>query len=152
MKAWHFVGDTLRDGSSIPEDGKWLVYSGPLVLCESGLHASREPFDALQYAPGNTLCYVEIAGEMIQQKDKIVCRKRKIIRRMNAEEMLRYFARMQALSCIHLWDAPDMVLDYLMSGDESMWDDAWAATWAVAGAAARKEFNELVYESFGIKS
>ena len=23
--AWHFVGDTLRDGRSIPPDGEWSV-------------------------------------------------------------------------------------------------------------------------------
>ena len=53
MRAYHFVGSTLRDGSPIPEDGVTLVYSGALKMCRSGLHASIEPFDALCYAPGN---------------------------------------------------------------------------------------------------
>ena len=171
MKAWHFVGDTLRDGSPVPRDGVWLKYKGPLVMCETGLHASLDAFDALQYAPGNVLCRVEVGGEIIKGDDKMVCSQRKIIRRMDATEMLRYFARMQALSVIHLYPngTDDVVFDYLMTGDENLraaawdaaraaaraaavaaaWDAAGAAAWAAAGAAQREYFNHLVNECFG---
>ena len=128
--AWHFVGKTLRDGRPVPKDGKPLIYTGPLVMCQSGLHASRQPFDALQYAPGNTLCYVKCEGAVIEHDDKLVCSQRTIIARVDAEEMLRYFARMQALSVVHLWDAPDVVLDYLMTSEQR-----GAATAALAGTA-----------------
>ncbi len=57
IRAYHFVGDTLRDGRPVPLDGEWLVHEGPAVMCESGLHASRHPYDALRYAPGNVLCH-----------------------------------------------------------------------------------------------
>ena len=117
MRAWHFVGDTLRDGSPIPADGVMLKHDGPLVICESGLHASLHPSDALQYATGNTLCLVECAGKIEHQSDKLVCTERTIIARMDAEQLLRYFARQQALSVLHLWDAPQVVLDYLMGDD-----------------------------------
>src|SRR5688572_29826413 len=137
--AWHFVGKTLLDGTPIPKDGEWLEYKGELRMCESGLHASREPFDALQYAPGATLCLVEVGGEVIEGNDKLVCSRRKIIARMDATELLRYFARMQALSVIHLWDAPEVVCDYLMTGDESLRDAAWGAARAAAWAAACDE-------------
>ena len=53
MKAYHFVGSTLRDGSPIPGDGEWLEHTGEVKICSSGLHASKHPFDALrpwQYA------------------------------------------------------------------------------------------------------
>jgi hypothetical protein len=149
MKAWHFVGNTLRDGTLIPEDGVPLIYHGELKLCESGLHASLHPFDALQYAPGNTLCLVECAGNVLHSDDKLVCSERTIIARMDATKMLRYFARMQALSVIHLYPMrdtgeDDVVLDYLMTGDESLqavaqaaaWDAAQAAAWDAAGDAA----------------
>ena len=135
MQAWHFVGDTLRDGSPVPPDGKWLAHSGKLVLCESGLHASPDPFDALQYAPGPILCLVELGGKIVKDADKYVASRRKILRRMDATELLRYFARMQALSVIHLWDPPDVVLDYLMTGDESIWDAARDAAWDARDAA-----------------
>jgi len=44
---------------------------------------------------------------------------------------------MQALSVVHLWDAPDVVLDYLMTGDKSIRDAAWAAARIAARDAAR---------------
>jgi hypothetical protein len=160
--AWHFVGDKLRDGSPIPADGEWLEYKGELRMCESGLHWSRQPFDALHYAPGETLCLVEVGGDVVEPKtgehtDKGISTKRKIIARMDATELLRYFARMQALSVIHLnEDLPEVVCDYLMTGDESLRAAARAAAWAAAGDAARdaagdaarEHFNQLVYESF----
>ncbi len=168
-KAWHFVGDRLRDGRPVPADGEWLEHKGPLVMCESGLHFSREPFDALQYAPGNVLCLVEVGGEIVETKgdNKGICTRRKIVVRMDAEELLCYFSRMQALSVIHMNEDlcnSEAVCDYLMTGDESLRaaaraaaldaarDAARAAAWDAARAAAwdaaRQYFNGLVYESF----
>ena len=148
IRAWHFVGDTLRDGRPVPQDGVWLEHDGPLVICQSGLHASLDPFDALQYAPGPILCLVECDGDIHHQRDKLVCRRRRIVARRDATEGLRYFARMQALSVIHLWDAPDVVLDYLMTGDEAIRAAASAAAraaaWAAASAAQSKRLRRLI--------
>ena len=176
MIAWHFVGDRLRDGRPVPADGVVLRHELSLKLCRSGLHASLDPFDALQYAPGPVLCMVECSGKIIKSDDKLVCSERTIIKRMDATEMLRYFGRMHALSVVHLWDAPDVVLDYLMTGDESIRDAAedaaedaassaaWAAArnaaadaarnaaadaaWDAARDASRQDFNALVQECF----
>ena len=138
--AWHFVGEKLRDGRPVPDDGVWLEHTGKLILCEEGLHWSREPFDALQYAPGQTLCLVEIGGEIVEKKgdDKGISAKRKIIARMDATELLRYFARMQAISALEYWDTepPEVVCDYLATGDESLRDAAGDAAGAAARAAA----------------
>ena len=174
---WHFLnGDKLRDGTIAPAHGEWLEFKAPLRICESGLHFSKTPFDALKYAPGNTLCLIEWGGEFLHDTDKSVCSRRKIIVRMDAEEMLHYFARMQAVSVLHLWHTkpPEVVCDYLMMGDDNLrdaardaawdaawdaardaardaaWDAAWDAARAAARAAARKDFNELVYECFGL--
>ena len=141
IEAWHFVGSTLRDGRPIPPDGKWLVHTGKVEICATGLHASRRPWHALQYAPGPVLCRVECDGIEAEQDDKLVCRRRRIVQRADITETLRYFARMQALSVIHLYDnPPDVVLDYLMTGDESIrdaaWDAAGAAAWDAEGDAA----------------
>ena len=142
--AWHFVGPTLRDGRPVPADGVTLRHEGKVIPCESGLHASRHPFDALRFAPGETLCLVRCSGIIVPHGDpenKIACSERTILARMDFTEPLRYFARMQALSVIHLWNAPNVVLDYLMTGDESIraaaGDAAWAAAWATAWATAR---------------
>jgi hypothetical protein len=51
--------------------------------------------------------------------------------------MLRYFARTQAMSVAHLWDAPDVVAEFLMTGDESIRAAARAAAWDAACDAAR---------------
>ena len=168
IRAWHFVGKTLRDGSKIPRDGVWLKHPGEIVICLQGLHACRDAFDALLYAPGATLCLVDCDGKIIEQSDKLVCSARRIVQRMDATDMLRYFARMQAVSCIDKWDAPDVACDYLMTGDESIRDAARDAAWAAAWAAARdatwasawdatwnatrKDFNELVAECFGVSA
>src|SRR5688572_20769347 len=120
MRAWHFVGDTLRDGRPVPRDGFKLVHTGKVIPCQEGLHASVHPFDALQFAPGKTLCLVEVGGKIIEHGnpiDKLACSERTIITRMDAEPLLRDFARYCALSVIHQWEPPQVVCDYLMTGD-----------------------------------
>ena len=143
MIYYWFFGDKLRDGRPIPPDGEWLEHDGPLNLCEFGLHASANPFDALQYAPGPWLAMVEIDGAVVHGDDKLCAQRRKIVKRIDATELLRKFARQRALSVIHLWDAPAVVREYLETGDESKraaaWDAAWdaaRAAWVAAGDAA----------------
>jgi hypothetical protein len=143
MKAWHFVSDTLRDGRPVPADGEVLVHEGQLKLCASGLHASKNILDALHYAPGSTICRVEVCGEIIHGNDKLVASERTILWRVSDERILRKFARMCALDVMHLWDAPDIVVQYLKNGDESIRGaardaaDAADAAGSAAGAAAR---------------
>jgi hypothetical protein len=155
MRAWHFLaeGSVMRDGREAPRDGVKLVHTGPVVPCSSGLHASEHPFDALQFSPGPVLCLVECGGIVVPHGspvDKIACSERTIIARMDATPLLRWFARMQALSVAHLLDQPaDVVLDFLMTGDESIraaargaargaaWDAAWDAAWAAYLAMVR---------------
>ena len=153
--AYHFTGKTLRNGDPIPGLGEWLTYSGDVKICQSGLHASRSPWDALQYAPGEYLHQVECDEIFEEQSDKLVCRRRKIIATIDATSLLREFARKRALSVIHLWQAPDVVRRYLETGDEQLraaardaaraaaWDAAWAEFNAMVAAsdAARDEFN-----------
>ena len=151
MNAWHFVGEKLGDGRPIPPDGEWLVHDGELVMCESGLHASVRLIDALIYAPGNTICRVEVDGEILHDDDKLVAEKRKILWRIEGEQVLTAFARWCALQVVHLWDAPDVVIKYLTTGNENTRAAAsdaaryaarsaarsadWAADWAAASDA-----------------
>ena len=147
VQAWHFVGDTLRDGRPVPPDGQILLHPGEPFMCESGLHASLHPFDALNYAPGATLCLVRCGGHILHQDDKLVCTERTIVARMDATPLLRHFARQQALSVVHLWEPPQVVLDFLM-GDDAAWAAARSAAWDAARAAARDDFNSLVTDAF----
>jgi len=114
MKAWHFVGEKLRDGRDVPADGETLVHEGEIKLCQSGLHASVKILDALTYAPGTTICRVSLGGDIIKSHDKVVASERTILWRVDAENVLRQFARQCALDVIHLdaaWAARDAAWD-----------------------------------------
>ena len=169
MKAYHFVKDTLRDGTPIPKDGEWLEVPPPLEMCKRGLHASLHPMDACQYAPGPILCLVECEGEILHQIDKICCSRRKIIARFDATDLLRADARASALSVIDKWKepVPDVVLRYLQTGDEAIRSAAWSAAqsaaesawaarsaaWSAAESAARARLLSSIkarFESLGV--
>ena len=159
--AWHFTADKLRDGSPLSKVGMWEHYEGKLELYKSGLHWSRDPFDALQHAPGANLRRVEIKGDILEQSNKGCSHYRRTVYQFDATELLRYFSRSQALSVIDLYPngTDDVVFDYLMTGDESLraaardavraaaWAAARAAARAAAWAGARKDFNKLIEDT-----
>jgi len=152
VKAYHFTGDTLRDGRPIPPIGEWLEHDGPVVPCASGLHASAHPFDALTYARGNMLHRVDVEGDLVEHGDpvdKVAGRRRRRLATIDAEPLLREFARWCASEVLYLWEAPQVVKDYLATGDEATrpaaraaagaaaaGEAAGAAAWAAAGEAA----------------
>src|SRR5690606_23832545 len=84
------------------------------------------------YAPGPVLCLVEVEGIEAEHEDKLVARRRRIVRRVDLTDDLRAFARQCALDVIHLWEAPDVVRRYLETGDDSLRDAAWDAARDVA--------------------
>ena len=133
---YHFTSNKLRDGRPIPPTNEWLVHEGEVIMCTSGLHASEQPYDALQYAPGHILHRVELDDVIDTQDDKVVARRRKIVATIDAAELLHAFARKQALSVIHLWNCPAITKQYLETGDVSMQCAAWSAARSAAGAAA----------------
>jgi len=135
--AWHFTGNTLRDGSPIPPIGHTLVFPGVIEMCRSGYHWSRTPWEALEYAPGHLLHKVQVSGKIIEGNDKGVSSERTILSTIDATQLLRRFAADQALSVAHLWPMPDVVREYLTGLDESNRDAARAAAWAAARDAAR---------------
>ena len=133
--AYHFTnGYHLRDGQLL-ETGREYVFDGDPVMCESGYHASRHVFDAMENAPGSILSRVECKEITDECDDKLVCRRRRVIATIDATKILQKFARMCALDVIHLWDAPDVVVRYLKTGDESLRDAARSAAWAARSAA-----------------
>jgi hypothetical protein len=121
--AWHFVNGSLRDGRSVPADGVELIHTGQVEMCRSGLHASVRLIDALEFAPGSTICRVRMGDVVQQDADKLVARSRTILWRVDGEPVLREFARDCALDVLHLWATPaipniDVVVEYLLTGDE----------------------------------
>jgi hypothetical protein len=120
MKAYHFTGDKLRNGDPIPPIGEWLVFDGEPQLCVQGLHASIDPYDALTCAPGTLLHKVELGGKIIHSSDKMVATRRKIIASVDTTATLQAFARWCAFQVIDLWDAPQIVRQWLETGDKSL--------------------------------
>jgi hypothetical protein len=120
IRAFHFVGEKLRNGEAIPPNGEWLsVDKSKLKMCEFGLHASEHPFDALNYAPGFTLCLVDIDSKILRQNDKVCAEKRRIVARFDAKELCLKFARDCASDVLHLWNAPQVVKDFLATGENA---------------------------------
>src|SRR5690606_3947902 len=126
-----------------------LKHDGPVVPCESGLHASERAIDALKHAPYGreiVLCRVELAGTILEHGDpvdKLTASERRILWRLDGEatdRVLREFARWSASQVLHLWDAPQAVRAYLGTGDETLREAAGGAAKdalrAAAGAAA----------------
>ena len=93
--AWHFGANDgclnfgCREKVRI---GKWIRAEGELVMCQDGMHASKDVFDALQYAQGPILSHVVCRGEIAEQADKLVCRERKHLWQHDASTELRLFA------------------------------------------------------------
>ena len=84
--------------------------------------------------------------------DKIAGRRRKILATIDAEPLLREFARWCASQVVHLWAAPQVVCDYLATGDDSLRDAARAAARAAEEAAraaweAAREAGEAAREA-----
>ena len=145
---WHFarVGSdgTPRLGYGDNREirvGETLRVEIEPILCEQGLHASARLWDALSYARGErlSLCLVTLGGTVLHDANKSVANERTVVAMLDAgttDKLLRDYARWCALQVIHLWDAPDVVRQYLETGDDSLRSWAWAAAWATARTAA----------------
>jgi len=147
IKAWWFAAKRSLphgDGRRI-RVGRVHLHHSSLVICKSGLHASRKILDALRYATGSVLYRVECSGEIIEEGDKLVCTRRKYLAVMDAEEILHHFARLCALDVMHLWEPPDVVVKYLRTGDKSLRAAARAAAWDAAWDAARAAQNRRLH-------
>jgi len=60
---WHFIRENKKLGyqdDRIVRAGRTYKVDCEPILCESGLHASKEAIDALVYAPGPIICRVEL--------------------------------------------------------------------------------------------
>ena len=89
---WHFTdGLKLRDGQPL-EVGKTYVFDGNPVMCRSGYHASREPVDALQYAPGFQVSVVKCEDITEEQDDKLVCKRRTVVATADARDTILLWA------------------------------------------------------------
>jgi len=142
IKAWYFAAkdNKLRygDNREIVVGGTHKVDGKP-KLCKNGLHASERLIDALSYAPGPILYQVELSGEFDIGGDKVCATERTYIKRINAVDLLREFARKQALINIEkikpYTEVYELIVEYLETGDEALRDAAWSAARDAEAAA-----------------
>lgn len=94
LRGWHFaISERKTRYSNEPIiEGKTLSASGPLCLCENGMHASLDILDALHYAPGPILSLVKLSGFIIRGSDKVCARHRKHLRVVDITPQLQKFA------------------------------------------------------------
>ena len=90
----------------------------------------REQVEAL-WGSRESLTLTEVLDLDIPAKDRVWA-----VTRFLSKEEKRYFARWCALQVIHLWNCPDVVKQYLETGDEGLRDAAWYAAWNAAWNAA----------------
>ena len=97
---WHFCradrkldygdGRQIRTGRTMMAKYERTGFTYP-VMCHAGMHASRNPVDALGYAPGTVCCRVELHGRMQHGTDKAVADYRTVLHMADATETLRAF-------------------------------------------------------------
>ena len=132
---------------------------GKIIPCNYGLHLSKRPIDALQYAESSIIYKVVGSGIIMPHGnpvDKYACSKRKYIAGgVDISVTLRHFARLCALDVIHLWNPPEVVVEYLNTGNEKNRDATWDAArdaardaaWAAARAAARDAASAAAWDA-----
>ena len=180
MKAFYFAKEDKKlryDDNREIIVGETHSVKGEIKICKNGLHASEKLIDALKCAPGCILYLVELSGDMDIGKDQVAAMSRKYLAEFDAADLLREFARKQALINIHkakkYFDSEEdfnIVLSWLNTGNldlkESAEEAAWSAAWSAAESArsaarsaawsavesqyseSMKKFNEQLRELF----
>ena len=88
-----------------------------------------------------------MGGEIIEGEDKLVASRRRILWRMDGDVVLWAFARWCALQVIHLWDTPQVVIDYLRTGDEGLRAVARVVAKGAARSATRSATSPIAREA-----
>ena len=128
---------------------------GEIIPCKYGLHLSKRPIDALQYAQSSVIYKVIGSGIVVPHGnpvDKYACSKRKYVAGgVDISVTLRHFARLCALDVIHPWNPPEVVVEHLKTGNEKNRDAvlvaARGALWAAAGEKQNKRLTRMIMDA-----
>ena len=111
--------------------GKTHIVVGEIIPCKRGLHLSKRLLDALNHAPGPVIYKVRGSGIIVPHGDpvdKYACSERTYLAGgVDISETLRAFACSCALEVVHLWNAPEIVIEYLKTGDRKLRAEAQEA-------------------------
>lgn len=148
MRAYYFATEKrklrYRDNRPIVvgETHTVDITESPLEFCNWGLHASERALDALKYAPGSILYIVKLSGEILTDDDKLCAEKRTYLAELDAAELLREFARKQALINIvkikpycNDDEEYNTIVNYLITGNTQLRSAAESAAESAARSA-----------------
>ena len=150
----------FRDGRVV-RAGETLRVTGIPVLCEHGLHASRQVLDALRYALGPILACVRLSGTITEGDDKLAATARETVWLGDVSAILHRFAcdvaerallaeraagrepdprSWAAITVKKRWLNGEASDAELSEACDAAWDAAWDAensAWGVAAWAAK---------------
>jgi hypothetical protein len=150
IECWHFAAADRRLGygdNRLIEVGAIHIVDVTPKCCAAGLHGSIRAINALDYAAGPIISRVRIWGLIDKQSDKLCGQVREYLAVDDATEELFGFARWCALQVIHFWDAPQVMRQYLETGDESIRAAAWDAARAAMAAARPAAWDAAAWDA-----
>jgi hypothetical protein len=142
MEAWYFCNKReLHEGTPL-EVGRAYTVEGLLKPCNRGPRWSKWALNALRYASGSIICRVRYGGDVLyDDDDNGYSSERTVLWAADVTVLLHEFARWCASQVLPLWDAPAMMREFLVTGDESIRyaarKEAWTDAPTVARVAAR---------------
>ena len=144
-KTLKLINDKIRSesGDMTWELNKWYKETN-ISICNKGFHASRMTVDAMRYVAPDIFAIVEIDGEVIENDDKLVSEKMRIIKAYNwtkpdslrfsifcVKQSMKYFNRKKFPDiwniCLNSIKAIDAVL--LNDNDQTKSAARTAASW-----------------------
>ena len=117
--------------------GETVTYDGKPELCETGLHASVRPEDAVGYRSDGVLTLVEIGGEVVVGNDKVCGQTRKT---------LCFFPEYDKVRASALAEY-NKVCESARAECDKVWESALAEFDKVR-ASARAEYNKVCVSAY----
>jgi len=114
---FRFEGPSLTDGRAMPPDGQWIETRASNLFT-----GYNTPWDALLHAAGPTLCVVTLSADASYAAESRtwLAKGKKIVKRLNASQMLRAFSLQLALEVAPYWKPSPIVRSFLCSGDATL--------------------------------
>ena len=104
--------------------GRTHKIKGDIIPCKRGLHLSKKMIDAVNLSSGPVVYRVRGSGTIIPHgdpNDKYACSERTYLYGgVDCSGIFDKFSRLCALDVAKSWDAPDIVIEYLKTGNKNL--------------------------------